>query len=308
MNKKLAALLQQYNLTVFENMAYGVIQGYEISVRVPNTMEQFCYIHASFYATEDKKNAIAAELAKTKPRVGASLTAYGLKVAYPVFIMSSLIKNLPVIFQRLTDLLKQYEAPGAEFCPYCGQPLDPANKKRCSIDGFSVTLNADCVGSINKQIDEENRAFANAPNNYIQGICGALIGGVVGAGLVIGFYFLGYVASVAALIAVMLGAFLYRKFGGKPNTVMIVIVSVVSLIFILLGFVAANLIEDASILMTNDLGELLENMVWQLQNNPEGYARAFYTNLAMLLVFTAIGIGVMIFSLAKQIKRPKNIS
>ena len=305
MNKKLAALLQQYNLTVFENMAYGVIQGYEISVRVPNTMEQFCYIHASFYATEDKKNAIAAELAKSKPRPGAALTAYGLKVAYPVFIMSSLIKNLPVIFQRLTDLLKQYEAPGAEFCPYCGQPLDPANKKRCSIDGFSVTLNADCVGSINKQIDEENRAFANAPNNYLQGICGALVGGVVGAALVIALYFMEYVASISAIIAVMLGAFLYRKFGGKPNAVMIVIVSVISLIFILIGYYAAVIIDIISE-FSLDFGSAVELLNLNLAENPE-FSKLFYTNLALLLVFTALGIGVMIFSLVRQIKRPKNI-
>lgn len=306
MNKKLAALLQQYNLTVFENMAYGVIQGYEISVRVPNTMEQFCYIHASFYATEDKKNAIAAELAKSKPRLGAALTAYGLKVAYPVFIMSSLIKNLPVIFQRLTDLLKQYEAPGAEFCPYCGQPLDPANKKRCSIDGFSVTLNADCVGSINKQIDEENRAFANAPNNYMQGICGALLGGIVGAACTIALYYIGFVSSLSAIIAVLLGAFLYRKFGGKPNVMMIVIVSVVSLILIGAAFFVSYLIAAGTAAAEAGLHmSALDALLICLDDSE--FASAFYSDFAMLFVFTIVGIALVIASLIRQIKRPKNI-
>ena len=307
MNKKLAALLQQYNLTVFENMAYGVIQGYEISVRVPNTMEQFCYIHASFYATEDKKNAIAAELAKSKPRLGAALTAYGLKVAYPVFIMSSLIKNLPVIFQRLTDLLKQYEAPGAEFCPYCGQPLDPANKKRCSIDGFSVTLNADCVGSINKQIDEENRAFANAPNNYMQGICGALLGGIVGAACTIALYYIGFVSSLSAIIAVLLGAFLYRKFGGKPNVMMIVIVSVVSLILIGAAFFVSYLIAAGTAAAEAGLHmSALDALLICLDDSE--FASAFYSDFAMLFVFTIVGIVIVVISLVRQIKRPKNIS
>ena len=307
MNKKLAALLQQYNLTVCENMAYGVIQGYEISVRVPNTMEQFCYIHASFYATEDKKNAIAAELAKSKPRLGAALTAYGLKVSYPVFIMSSLIKNLPVIFQRLTDLLKQYEAPGAEFCPYCGQPLDPANKKRCSIDGFSVTLNADCVGSINKQIDEENRAFANAPNNYMQGICGALLGGIVGAACTIALYYIGFVSSLSAIIAVLLGAFLYRKFGGKPNVMMIVIVSVVSLILIGAAFFVSYLIAAGTAAAEAGLHmSALDALLICLDDSE--FASAFYSDFAMLFVFTIVGIVIVVISLVRQIKRPKNIS
>ena len=273
MNKKVISLLQQYGLTVTGNTAYGIMQGYETSLRSPSPMEQSAYyIHVNFYATDEKKQEIAAELGRTGIKLTATPSAYGLTICFPAAFAGTLVKNLPVLFDRLIALLKQNELPGADTCPYDGKPLIEAEKKRCSINGFYVTLNNDCVSSINRQIEEENRAFANAPNNYIRGICGALIGGVVGAGLVIGFYFLGYVASVAALIAVMLGAFLYRKFGGKPNTVMIVIVSVVSLIFILLGFVAANLIEVASFLMTTDLGVLLANMVWPLPTHPGGYA------------------------------------
>ena len=40
MNKKLAAALQQYGFTVTGNTAYGIVQGYEISMYAPNPMEQ----------------------------------------------------------------------------------------------------------------------------------------------------------------------------------------------------------------------------------------------------------------------------
>lgn len=306
MNKKVISLLQQYGLTVTGNTAYGIMQGYETSLRSPSPMEQSAYyIHVNFYATDEKKQEIAAELGRTGIKLTATPSAYGLTICFPAAFAGTLVKNLPVLFDRLIALLKQNELPGADTCPYDGKPLIEAEKKRCSINGFYVTLNNDCVSSINQQIEEENRAFANAPNNYLQGICGALVGGVVGAALVIALYFMEYVASISAIIAVMLGAFLYRKFGGKPNAVMIVIVSVISLIFILIGYYAAVIIDIISE-FSLDFGSAVELLNLNLAENPE-FSKLFYTNLALLLVFTALGIGVMIFSLVRQIKRPKNI-
>ena len=307
MNKKLAAALQQHGMTVTGNSAYGTVQGYEMSLRAPSPMEQSAYfLHVSFYASEEKKQEAANEIARFGNKLRVENSAYGLTITLPqpVFTLNPLIEAIGVLFEKLPALFKQKEIPGADVCPYDGNPMTE-NSKRCVMNGFFVTLNNDCIGSINKAIEEENRLFANAPNNYLQGICGALVGGVVGAALVIALYFMEYVASISAIIAVMLGAFLYRKFGGKPNAVMIVIVSVISLIFILIGYYAAVIIDIISELSL-DFGSAVELLNLNLAENPE-FSKLFYTNLALLLVFTALGIGVMIFSLVRQIKRPKNI-
>ena len=307
MNKKLAAALQQHGMTVTGNSAYGTVQGYEMSLRAPSPMEQSAYfLHVSFYASEEKKQEAANEIARFGNKLRVENSAYGLTITLPqpVFTLNPLIDAIGVLFEKLPALFKQKEIPGADVCPYDGNPMTE-NSKRCVMNGFFVTLNNDCIGSINKAIEEENRLFANAPNNYLQGICGALVGGVVGAALVIALYFMEYVASISAIIAVMLGAFLYRKFGGKPNAVMIVIVSVISLIFILIGYYAAVIIDIISE-FSLDFGSAVELLNLNLAENPE-FSKLFYTNLALLLVFTALGIGVMIFSLVRQIKRPKNI-
>ena len=307
MNKKLAAALQQHGMTVTGNSAYGTVQGYEMSLRAPSPMEQSAYfLHVSFYASEEKKQEAANEIARFGNKLRVENSAYGLTITLPqpVFTLNPLIEAISVLFEKLPVLFKQKEIPGADVCPYDGNPMTE-NSKRCVMNGFFVTLNNDCIGSINKAIEEENRLFANAPNNYLQGICGALVGGVVGAALVIALYFMEYVASISAIIAVMLGAFLYRKFGGKPNAVMIVIVSVISLIFILIGYYAAVIIDIISE-FSLDFGSAVELLNLNLAENPE-FSKLFYTNLALLLVFTALGIGVMIFSLVRQIKRPKNI-
>lgn len=307
MNKKLAAALQQHGMTVTGNSAYGTVHGYEMSLRAPSPMEQSAYfLHVSFYASEEKKQEAANEIARFGNKLRVENSAYGLTITLPqpVFTLNPLIEAIGVLFEKIPALFKQKEIPGADVCPYDGNPMTE-NSRRCVMNGFFVTLNNDCISSINKAIEEENRLFANAPNNYLQGICGALVGGVVGAALVIALYFMEYVASISAIIAVMLGAFLYRKFGGKPNAVMIVIVSVISLIFILIGYYAAVIIDIISE-FSLDFGSAVELLNLNLAENPE-FSKLFYTNLALLLVFTALGIGVMIFSLVRQIKRPKNI-
>ena len=308
MNKKVISLLQQYGLTVTGNTAYGIMQGYETSLRSPSPMEQSAYyIHVNFYATDEKKQEIATELGRTGIKLTATPSAYGLTICFPAAFAGTLVKNLPVLFDRLIALLKQNELPGADTCPYDGKPLIEAEKKRCSINGFYVTLNNDCVSSINRQIEEENRAFANAPNNYMQGICGALIGGIVGAACTIALYYIGFVSSLSAIIAVLLGAFLYRKFGGKPNVMMIVIVSVVSLILIGAAFFVSYLIAAGTAAAEAGLHmSALDALLICLDDSE--FASAFYSDFAMLFVFTIVGIVIVVISLVRQIKRPKNIS
>ena len=308
MNKKVISLLQQYGLTVTGNTAYGIMQGYETSLRSPSPMEQSAYyIHVNFYATDEKKQEIAAELGRTGIKLTATPSAYGLTICFPAAFAGTLVKNLPVLFDRLIALLKQNELPGADTCPYDGKPLIEAEMKRCSINGFYVTLNNDCVSSINRQIEEENRAFANAPNNYMQGICGALLGGIVGAACTIALYYIGFVSSLSAIIAVLLGAFLYRKFGGKPNVMMIVIVSVVSLILIGAAFFVSYLIAAGTAAAEAGLHmSALDALLICLDDSE--FASAFYSDFAMLFVFTIVGIVIVVISLVRQIKRPKNIS
>ncbi len=307
MNKKLTAFFTQYGLNVTGNIAYGALNGYETSVHFSAPFEtSACYVHVSFYATPEQRQSIAASVMQLGLKgLMATTTLYGISFIYSVVLTGTLIKNLPVLFDRLTELLKQAEIPGSDTCPYCGKPLDPQNLKRCQINGFTVTLDADCVSTINQQIAADNAAFANQPNNYIQGICGALIGGVIGAACVLALYFAGYVAAISSIVAVLLGAFLYRKLGGKANVMMIVIVSVISLAFICLGYFLAVLI-DISATLGCSMSVAFETLSAAMKLDQE-VSGSFYSGLAMQIVFGVIGIVLVVVSLVKTIKRPKSI-
>ena len=307
MNKKLTALLTQYGLNVTGNIAYGTLRGYETSLRLSGQLEQSaCYVHVSFYATPEQRQSVAAGVLQLGIKgLTAVPTLYGITITYPAVLTGMLVKNLPALFERLPELLKQMEIPGSDTCPYCGKTLEPQNAKHCQINGFTVTLDADCVSTINQQIAADNAAFANQPNNYIQGICGALIGGIVGGACVLGLYFAGYVAAISSIIAVLLGAFLYRKLGGKPNVMMIVIVSVISLLFICLGYFLAVLINFSATLGCN-LSDAFELFSAAMKIDEET-SRIFYSELAMQIVFALIGIVLVVVSLVRTIKRPKTI-
>lgn len=118
-------------------------------------------------------------------------------------------------------------------------------------------------------------------------------------------YFAGYVAAISSIVAVLLGAFLYRKLGGKANVMMIVIVSVISLAFICLGYFLAVLI-DISATLGCSMSVAFETLSAAMKLDQE-VSGSFYSGLAMQIVFGVIGIVLVVVSLVKTIKRPKSI-
>ena len=97
MNKKLAAALQQHGMTVTGNSAYGTVQGYEMSLRAPSPMEQSAYfLHVSFYASEEKKQEAANEIARFGNKLRVENSAYGLTITLPqpVFTLNPLIEAI----------------------------------------------------------------------------------------------------------------------------------------------------------------------------------------------------------------------
>ena len=213
---------------------------------------------------------------------------------------------MPDILYNIFNIISQNGATTAEYCPVCGNRLGEAEYKQCNIDGFKITIDTACVETINAVISEENKDFNEAPNNYLMGSVGAVIGGIVGAALAIGLYMLGYVSALSAIVSVVLGAFLFQKFHGKPDKVMIIIVSVITLVFMIASIfgiyivaagIAANE-EGLYISAIDAFGICMEN---------EEFSRIFYLDLALSVVFSAVGIGLEIAVLAKQIKRKQNI-
>lgn len=308
MNKKFVAFFTGYGMTVNKNFAYGKIEGYETNAAV-YAFDSVAPIrlHVSFYATDEQKRSIETGIRNLVLKYfKMTFTPYGITLGFNDITTNKLLKRLPAVLNTIFGILKENGALNSEYCPVCGNRIDEANSKKCNIDGFTIQIDNDCVEKINSVISAENQDFNNAPNNYLQGFCGALLGGLAGVVISIILNLIGFVAAISAVVSVLAGSYLYQKFHGKPNKMMIVIVSVTTLVLMAASIPVIYIIA-AGIAANSEGLSYTAIEAFQICMLDDEFARYFYTDLALVLVFSAIGVGLEIFTLAKQIKRKKNI-
>ena len=295
-------------MTVNGNFAYGTVNGYETNALVL-MLDNVAPVrmHISFYATDEQKRNIGNAIRNLALKFFVmQFSPYGLTLGFNDITANRLLKRLPSVLDTLYSIISENGALKREYCPVCGNLLDEANLKKCNIDGYTITIDNDCVNTINTVISAENQDFNNAPNNYLKGFLGALIGGLVGAAVSVALYMAGFVSSISAVISVVLGAFLYQKFHGKPNKVMIVIVSLTTIVLMAVSVLATYLVA-AGIAAASEGLDMSALEAFLICMRDAEFASYFYRDLGLILLFSALGIGWEIFMLAKKIKRKRNI-
>ena len=308
MNKKYTDFFTGYGMVVSGNYAYGAIEGYETNASL-STLDSVAplKIHISFHATDLQKLNIEAAIKNLSVKfVRMAFTPYGMTLGFNGFTMNSLLKKLPDILKAIYGILASNEALNKDYCPVCGKPFDGNATKR-DIDGFTITIDNDCVEKINTAIKAENQEFDNAPNNYLLGFLGACIGGLAGAACSVILFLIGFVSAISSVISVVLGAFLYRKFHGKPNKIMIVIVAATTIVFMVASIVIMYIVAAYGLAIEEGVAVASATEAFGIYMKNPDFSREFYSNLGLVLLFSAIGIGLEIYTLAKKIKRKKNI-
>ncbi len=308
MNKKVREFLAQHNLAVIGDNAYGVYNGFETNfVFSPATGRYPLFFHFSCYATDVQRQNILLTIGSENFKfLQVDFTLFGLSVAITGMTISSAVNTLEQTLNRICAILQENGALGIGYCPACGQALDLADSKKCNINGMTISIDNNCVDTINAQITEENKTFQQAPNNYLKGFAGALLGSLAGVAIAVVFYVLNFISAISSFVAVMLGSFLYKKFGGKPNKMMVVIVSLTSFVMMMLTIPAIYIVASGIIASQEGLDLSAFEAFAIVMQSPEG-AKAFYLDLALTFVFTALGCGAEIYNLARSVKRQKNI-
>ncbi len=88
---------------------------------------------------------------------------------------------------------------------------------------------------------------------------------------------------------------------------MIVIVSVTSLVFMLLSVVVVYLIATGIAINSEGLEMGVFEAFGLLMSESAEFSRMFWLDFGLVFLFSAIGIGIEIFTLSRQIQRKKNI-
>lgn len=308
MNKKFEEALTAYGMQINGNLAYGNVKGYETNVRINNLDNVAPFLmHISFFATEEQKAKIESEFKQAGLRFFRySFTYYGITIGLNDITAGKLIQKLPNILVFIFNTIRANEVSGVGYCPVCGKELDMTNQKNIKVDDFTITVDEDCLNNINKNIEQENADFKNAPNNYLKGFLGALVGGVAGFAVAFILYLCGFISAISAFVAFAVGTALYKKFGGKANKIMVVIVSVTSLVFMILSVFAVYIYAAGS--AASELGVTMGAFeVFAKCMTDAKFSGMFYTDLALTIVFSIVGIVWELITVAKQIKRPKKL-
>ncbi len=308
MNKKLASFFLSYGMKIDKNRAYGLVNGFETNaiVRTLDNVAPLTF-HLSFYATDAQKHDIEGALRSEGIKFFVfQFSPYGITLGFNDLTIGKLLKRLPLLLERICELIRRSGALGAGYCPVCGKQFTQGEAGNYLLDGFTLTMDRECAEKINAVIRSENNDFENAPNNYLRGFLGALIGGLVGAALAFVLYMAGFFSSVSAIVAVVLGSFLYRKFQGKQDKMMIVIIVVTTLVCMVLSVLGVYLYAAHEAAVEAGL-EMSVFEAFRICMDDAEFSRYFYGDLALILVFSVIGLVYQIVYLARQIKRKEEL-
>lgn len=309
MNKKLAALCQSYGMTVSGDSARGVLRGYEIGfVWRKYDMQRPVRLYVSFYGTEEQKRAVETAVRKLAiPYSVVSLSSYGLVIGMnDAFTVGRLVKRLPSVVDGVLGILEAEGVSGSGHCPVCGGLVDEKPSRQCTIDGATVTIHEECVGDMNTAIEKENAEFEAAPGNYLRGFVGAVIGALGGVLFAVILYIVGFVSALSAVISMALGTLLYKKFGGKPDKVMILIVALTTLVLMEVSVLVIYIV--ASGIAATEAGMIMSSWdAFVVLMGDATFSRMLYTDLGLTFLFSAIGAGLEVYVLAKQVKRQETI-
>lgn len=307
MHKKLAEFLTQRGFVVTNDTAQGQIKGFDITIGY-NAMSNTApvYGHISFYASENEKYAMAATIKALKIKfLVYQLTTFGLSFGLNDITLGGLLKKLDKNLDDILNVIQNGGGKGAEYCPYCGENLD--DYKVCNIDGINIKLHNECVSKLNVEIAEENKEFDAAPNNYLKGTIGLLLGAAIGCVIYIILFMIGFISAISAFAAIALGVFFYKKFGGKPNMTMVILAAVITLASSLLTVYGLHVLAAIG-LAFEQTGNAVSGMeAMQLMMQDSEFSASFTSNMVMTIIFTLLGAGYEVFTLSKSVKRTKQI-
>ncbi len=308
MNKNLKYVFEERGFTVEGNSAYGFLCNYETNfLYSPMNSQAPIKLHIAFYGTEECRRMINEKLCSAKLRhCKFTFTMYGLLFVLNALTVGKIVSELPSLFDTVCGILSSSGAENRHSCPRCGKSLDTVASERRDIDGLKVTLDMGCIDDINAVIAAENEDFDKAPNNYLRGFFGAFIGALAGAVIAVVLYLIGFVSAISAIVAISAGAFLYQKFKGKPNKIMIVIVTVTSFAVLMLSILIIYLVASGIAAAEAGLDISAFEAFGILLGDAE-IRNAFIIDMVLTFVFSAIGAVVQIVTLSKMTKRKTSI-
>ncbi len=307
MNKNIIKALSNYSFEYNKNWGYGNIEGYEANIS-NNNFQLGPVLYISSFLSQTKKNDFLVKFNSLNISMCQAATYdFGVAVMIGAATSGTFIKKFQQVMPKILEILTEIEAPKSNICPQSGEELTEDNSTTISwsTNGIKVRISNNAVEVVNSVQQKAEADYKNAPNNYLKGFLGILIGSLVGAGVAIGFEILGLITWIAPLISILLGTFLYRLFHGKQTYMMIVMSFFTTLITILLALFIAYLIVCTNVCHEADIDiagiEALKFVMNEVPEVKSGFILDFVINTIVVLAVEVFSITMLI----SRIKRSK---
>ena len=311
MNQHIINALKEYDFTFDKANGYGHIAGYEVNVIYALTTQNGPLFFFSTFLSSEKKKVFAAKINEAKiPLVKVVDCDYGVGVLMGVMTNGGIEKKCAKLLPIIIAALESLQAPKSDICPHSGVILDETNSRVVNVaGGGKVRFASEAIEDINSGIEKANEDFKNAPNNYLKGFFVILIGAFAGALITVILAFIGFITAFAPFISIFFGLFLYKKFGGKENAVM-VIMSLVTTLVVIMGAVCLVYMSAADALAIKDGVEVASGFeaLSYCIDNVKDFAGSFFGDLGLNLLVIIVAEGATIYRLIQMIKRPKAIA
>ncbi len=264
MNKILNEFLNSHSFTNDPKTGFsGKLNGFQISGSVNQMTGSTCTVNV--HLNEDAAEKVAAWVEENKKKYG---------ILNPVYTTNSVscminppfgpVKKYIAFMEDITAFLKDVTA--TDCCPFCGETLEGSEDIRLvGTYGRMFHAHEHCFDEYTEQVKSGEIKEAQAPNNTLRGLLGAILGSLAGCIIwALMFLFTDYFVVIVAFLISMGAAFMWGKFGGKNNKTKIAVVWAVSIIMMLLTMLASYLIFVA---VSVD-GNVFENFIYNLQVTP----------------------------------------
>lgn len=264
MNKILNEFLNSHSFTNDPKTGfYGKLNGFQISGSVNQMTGSTCTVNV--HLNEDAAEKVAAWVEENKKKYGILNPAYSTNsVSCMINPPFGPVKKYIAFMEDITAFLKDITA--TDCCPFCGETLEGSEDIRLvGTYGRMFHAHEHCFDEYTEQVKSGEIKEAQAPNNTLRGLLGAILGSLAGCIIwALMFLFTDYFVVIVAFLISMGAAFMWGKFGGKNNKTKIAVVWAVSIIMMLLTMLASYLIFVA---VSVD-GNVFENFIYNLQVTP----------------------------------------
>ena len=228
---------------------------------------------------EDPEKESFREFIKARPELTGCKTA-GTRVTFSLRPGATAKSFAEKIHTLLPELLSYLHENGYENC--CEISRAVGATVGCMTNGVPQLLAPDLFAEVSRKAEQNERVRAETPENIGRGILGALIGGVIGAAVIVLIGQLGYVAALSGVVLGYCTIGGYRRGAGKLSAVGIAVSIVVMLLAVYLG----NRV-DIAIAAVQELDLTFGQAFAWMHELVD--ADAYMENLVTLYLFSALG-------------------